>query len=149
MKETEFFTSHECLLLDYETALTRLDSTTGLWYDCSAHFLWCGERTRQLDGAHLEFMRGIQNPVGVKVSDKMDPSKLVSLIATLNPDNVPGRLAVIVRMGAAKLRENFPALIEAVEEAGQVGDHDGRVAGASACWCLQQQPAQRRQLVTG
>jgi 3-deoxy-7-phosphoheptulonate synthase len=97
-----------------------LDSTTGLWYDCSAHFLWCGERTRQLDGAHVEFMRGIQNPIGVKVSDKMEPSKLVSLIATLNPDNVPGRLAVVVRMGAAKLREKFPAMIEAVEEAGQV-----------------------------
>jgi 3-deoxy-7-phosphoheptulonate synthase len=69
MKETEFYTSHECLLLDYEEALTRLDSTTGNWYDCSAHFLWCGERTRQLDGAHIEFMRGIQNPVGVKVGD--------------------------------------------------------------------------------
>lgn len=120
MKETEFFTSHECLLLDYEEALTRLDSTTGLWYDCSAHFLWCGERTRQLDGAHVEFMRGVQNPIGVKVSDKMDPSKLVSLIATLNPDNVPGRLAVIVRMGAAKLRDKFPAMVEAVEEAGQI-----------------------------
>lgn len=120
MNETEFYTSHECLLLDYEEALTRLDSTTNQWYDCSAHFLWCGERTRQLDAAHVEFLRGIQNPVGVKVSDKMDPAELVSLIASLNPDNVPGRLAVIVRMGADKLRQKFPALIEAVEQAGQV-----------------------------
>eukprot|EP00882_Tetradesmus_deserticola_P000370 GHRQ01000407.1.p1 GENE.GHRQ01000407.1~~GHRQ01000407.1.p1 ORF type:complete len:514 (+),score=224.20 GHRQ01000407.1:26-1567(+) len=120
MSETEFYTSHECLLLDYEEALTRLDSTTNTWYDCSAHFLWCGERTRQLDASHVEFMRGIQNPIGVKVSDKMDPAELVSLIASLNPDNTPGRLAVIVRMGAEKLRAKFPALIEAVEQAGQV-----------------------------
>lgn len=120
MDETEFYTSHECLLLDYEEALTRLDSTTNQWYDCSAHFLWCGERTRQLDAAHVEFLRGIQNPIGVKVSDKMDPAQLVSLIASLNPENVPGRLAVIVRMGAEKLRQKFPALIEAVEQAGQV-----------------------------
>ena len=74
-------------------------------YDCSGHFLWCGERTRQLDGAHLEFLRGIGNPLGVKISDKMDPSDLVTLIAALNPENTPGRLAVIVRMGAAKVRQ--------------------------------------------
>jgi len=120
MKETEFYISHECLLLDYEEALTRLDSTTNQWYDCSAHFLWCGERTRQLDGAHVEFMRGLKNPIGVKVSDKMDPAKLVALIASLNPDNIPGRLAVIVRMGAEKLRQKFPAMIDAVDQAGQV-----------------------------
>eukprot|EP00878_Enallax_costatus_P000487 GHUV01000579.1.p1 GENE.GHUV01000579.1~~GHUV01000579.1.p1 ORF type:complete len:522 (+),score=111.81 GHUV01000579.1:31-1566(+) len=120
MSETEFYTSHECLLLDYEEALTRLDSTSNTWYDCSAHFLWCGERTRQLDAAHVEFMRGLQNPIGVKVSNKMDPAELVSLIASLNPDNIPGRLAVIVRMGADNLRQKFPALIEAVEQAGQV-----------------------------
>lgn len=120
MKETEFYTSHECLLLDYESALTREDSTTSRHYDCSAHFLWCGERTRQLDGAHVEFMRGINNPIGVKVSDKMDPAKLVELVATLNPDNIPGRLAVIVRMGPTKLRDNLPPLIEAVEAAGQI-----------------------------
>ncbi|KAL4426492.1 hypothetical protein ABPG77_008350 [Micractinium sp. CCAP 211/92] len=120
MRETEFYVSHECLLLDYEEALTREDSTTGLWYGCSGHFLWCGERTRQLDNAHVEFLRGIGNPIGVKVSDKMDPSELVALIATLNPENTPGRLAVIVRMGAVKLREKLPALIEAVQQAGQV-----------------------------
>ena len=72
-------------------------------YDCSGHFLWCGERTRQLDAAHVEFMRGIANPIGVKVSDKMDPSQLVSLIAALNPENTPGRLTVIIRMGADKV----------------------------------------------
>lgn len=108
------------MVADVHPYARRLDSTTGQWYDCSAHFLWCGERTRQLDGAHVEFMRGIQNPIGVKVSDKMDPAKLVSLIAMLNPENAPGRLSVIVRMGATKLRQNLPALIEAVEQAGQV-----------------------------
>lgn len=118
-RETEFYVSHECLLMDYEQALTREDSTTGLWYGCSGHFLWCGERTRQLDNAHVEYMRGIGNPIGVKVSDKMDPSELVALIATLNPDNVPGRLTVIVRMGAEKLRAKLPSLVEAVASAGQ------------------------------
>lgn len=120
LQETEFFVSHECLLLDYESALTREDSTTGLYYGCSGHYLWCGERTRQLDNAHVAFMKGIGNPIGVKVSDKMDPSQLVSLIATLNPDNTPGRISIIVRMGAAKLRDVFPTLIQAVREAGQV-----------------------------
>jgi 3-deoxy-7-phosphoheptulonate synthase len=120
MRETEFYVSHECLLMDYEEALTREDSTTGLWYGCSGHFLWCGERTRQLDNAHVEYLRGIGNPIGVKVSDKMDPSELVALIAALNPENTPGRLAVIVRMGAGKLRQKLPALVEAVTQSGQV-----------------------------
>jgi len=120
LQETEFFVSHECLLLDYESALTRVDSTTGLYYGCSGHYLWCGERTRQLDNAHVAFMKGIGNPIGVKVSNKMDPSELVSLIATLNPDNTPGRISIIVRMGADNLREKCPALIQAVKEAGQV-----------------------------
>lgn len=118
MNETEFFTSHEALLLNYEEALTRLDSTTNQWYDCSAHYLWCGERTRQLDHAHIEFMRGVKNPIGVKVSDKMDPRDLVAMLAALNPNNEPGRVSVIVRMGAAKLREKFPAMIDAVRQAG-------------------------------
>eukprot|EP00958_Prasinococcus_capsulatus_P013035 scaffold1318_cov388-Prasinococcus_capsulatus_cf.AAC.56 len=111
MKTTSFFTAHECLLLEYEEALTRLDSTTGLWYDCSAHLLWCGERTRQLDKAHVEFLRGIGNPIGVKVSDKMDPQQLVELIEKLNPKNEPGRLTIISRMSADKLRESLPTLI--------------------------------------
>jgi 3-deoxy-7-phosphoheptulonate synthase len=120
MKSTEFWTSHECLLLPYEQALTRLDSTSGLWYDCSAHFLWIGERTRQLDGAHVEFLRGVSNPIGVKASDKMDPAELVKLCQILNPQNKAGRLTVIVRMGAANLREKLPALIRAVINEGCV-----------------------------
>lgn len=120
LNSTEFYTSHECLLLDYEEMLTREDSTSGKFYDCSAHFLWCGERTRQLDHAHIEFMRGIQNPIGVKVSDKMDPRDLVTMIANLNPNNTPGRLTVIVRMGAKQMRLKFPKLIEAVQQAGQI-----------------------------
>ncbi|KAH8952022.1 hypothetical protein BDL97_09G062600 [Sphagnum fallax] len=118
MRTTEFYTSHECLLLPYEQALTRKDSTTGLWYDCSAHMLWIGERTRQLDGAHIEFLRGVANPLGVKVSDKMDPADLVKLCEMLNPENKPGRLTVIVRMGAEKLRQKLPLLIRAVRQAG-------------------------------
>ncbi|GAX83600.1 hypothetical protein CEUSTIGMA_g11025.t1 [Chlamydomonas eustigma] len=120
LNTTEFFTSHECLLLDYEETLTRLDSTTDQFYDCSAHYLWMGERTRQLDHAHVEFMRGIQNPIGVKVSDKMDPRDLVTMIAKLNPNNTPGRLTVITRMGAKAMREKLPKLIEAVRQAGQI-----------------------------
>ncbi|KAH8959804.1 hypothetical protein BDL97_06G096400 [Sphagnum fallax] len=118
MRTTEFYTSHECLLLPYEQSLTRKDSTTGLWYDCSAHMLWIGERTRQLDGAHIEFLRGVANPLGVKVSDKMDPADLVKLCEILNPENKPGRLTVIVRMGAEKLRQKLPFLIRAVRQAG-------------------------------
>ncbi len=107
-------------------------------YDCSGHFLWCGERTRQLDAAHIEFMRGIANPIGVKVSDKMDPSQLVSLIAALNPENTPGRLSVIVRMGASKVRPfklaafravPFPVVIpvRGVQNAARSGDFSDAV----------------------
>eukprot|EP00252_Welwitschia_mirabilis_P005153 TRINITY_DN1559_c0_g1_i2.p1 TRINITY_DN1559_c0_g1~~TRINITY_DN1559_c0_g1_i2.p1 ORF type:complete len:255 (-),score=30.67 TRINITY_DN1559_c0_g1_i2:343-1107(-) len=120
MTTTEFYTSHECLLLPYEAALTRKDSTSGQFYDCSAHMLWIGERTRQLDGAHMEFLRGVANPIGVKVSDKMEPGELVRLIEVLNPENKPGRLAVVVRMGAEKLRVKLPHLIRAVRRAGLI-----------------------------
>jgi 3-deoxy-7-phosphoheptulonate synthase len=120
MTSVEFWTSHECLLLPFEQSMTREDSTSGLWYDCSAHFLWMGERTRQLDGAHIEFLGGVGNPLGVKVSDKMDPVELVKLCEILNPQNKPGRLTVIVRMGAEKLRLKFPALVRAVRNAGLV-----------------------------
>ncbi|GAB2283367.1 hypothetical protein Dimus_017881 [Dionaea muscipula] len=120
MTTTEFWTSHECLLLPYEQALTRLDSTSGLYYDCSAHMVWVGERTRQLDGAHVEFIRGIANPIGIKVSDKMDPNELVKLIDILNPHNKPGRITVIVRMGAENQRVKLPNLIRAVRGAGQI-----------------------------
>eukprot|EP00798_Chlamydomonas_sp_ICE-L_P002087 gene2087-18142_t len=120
MSETEFYTGHECLLLNYEEALTREDSTSNNYYACSAHFLWCGERTRQLDHAHIEFLRGVKNPIGVKVSDKMPPDDLVSMINNLNPDNTPGRLSVIVRMGANNVRQKLPAMLEAVKAAGQI-----------------------------
>ncbi|TKV95782.1 hypothetical protein SEVIR_9G384400v4 [Setaria viridis] len=120
MKTTEFWTSHECLLLPYEQALTRQDSTSGLFYDCSAHMLWVGERTRQLDGAHVEFLRGIANPLGIKVSDKMNPSDLVKLIEILNPSNKPGRITIITRMGAENMRVKLPHLIRAVRQAGLI-----------------------------
>lgn len=92
LREVSFFTAHEALLLNYEEAFVRRDSLTGRWYDCSAHMLWIGDRTRQLDGAHVEFMRGIENPIGVKVGPSMDPDELIRLLDTLNPDNDPGRL---------------------------------------------------------
>ncbi|KAK4783401.1 hypothetical protein SAY86_007775 [Trapa natans] len=120
MTTTEFWTSHECLLLPYEQALTRLDSTSGLYYDCSAHMLWVGERTRQLDGAHVEFLRGIANPLGIKVSNKMDPKELVNIVEILNPQNKPGRITIIVRMGAENMRVKLPHLIRAVRNAGQI-----------------------------
>lgn len=120
MTTTNFWTSHECLLLPFEQALTREDSTTGLYYDCSAHMVWIGERTRQLDGAHVEFARGIANPLGIKVSDKMDPSELTKLIEILNPHNKPGRITIITRMGADNMRVKLPHLIRAVRGAGQI-----------------------------
>ncbi|XP_031501738.2 phospho-2-dehydro-3-deoxyheptonate aldolase 1, chloroplastic-like [Nymphaea colorata] len=120
MASTDFWTSHECLLLPYEQALTRQDSTSGLFYGCSAHFLWIGERTRQLDGAHVEFLRGVANPLGIKVSDKMDPRELVKLCEILNPHNKPGRLTIITRMGAENMRVMLPRLIRAVRQAGLI-----------------------------
>ncbi len=118
IRETEFFTSHEALLLPYEQALTRTDSTTGDWYDVSAHFLWIGDRTRDLGGAHVEFMRGIRNPIGLKVGPSMDENELLRLIEALNPGNEPGRLTLIVRMGADKVADKFPPLLRAVQKSG-------------------------------
>ncbi|KAH0974152.1 hypothetical protein GBA52_016051 [Prunus armeniaca] len=120
MNTVEFWVSHECLHLQYEQALTREDSTTGHYYDCSAHMLWVGERTRQLDGAHVEFLRGVSNPLGIKVSDKMDPKELVELCEILNPHNKPGRLTIITRMGADNMRIKLPHLIRAVRQAGLI-----------------------------
>ncbi len=119
MRETEFYTSHEALLLPYEEALTRNDSTTGQWYGCSAHMLWLGERTRQPDHAHVEFMRGIQNPVGVKVGPKTTPDDLLALCDALNPQNEAGRLTIISRMGAERLTEHYPNLLRAVSREGR------------------------------
>lgn len=117
--QVDFYVAHECLLLPYEEALTRKDSTTGRYYDCSGHMLWVGERTRQMDGAHLEFVRGIGNPLGVKISDKCSPEELIRIIEKMNPKNIPGRLSIIVRMGAEKLRKNLPGLIRAVQREGK------------------------------
>src|SRR2546428_2518496 len=100
LHEVDFYTSHEALILGYEEALTRRDSLTGDWYDCSAHLLWIGERTRQLDGAHLEFLRGVRNPVGVKLGPTVTPNEALALCDALNPDGIPGRLTLISRMGA-------------------------------------------------
>ncbi len=118
LRETDFYTSHEALLLPYEEAFTRQDSLTGNWYDVSAHMLWIGDRTRQLDGAHVEFMRGINNPIGIKAGPSMDPEDLVRLCSVLNPDNEAGRLNIIVRMGADKVAEGMPKLVRAVEAEG-------------------------------
>ncbi|MEE8187875.1 MAG: 3-deoxy-7-phosphoheptulonate synthase class II [Kiloniellales bacterium] len=118
LRETDFYTSHEALLLNYEQALTRVDSLTGKWYDCSAHLLWLGERTRQLDGAHVEFLRGVGNPIGMKCGPAMEPDELLRLIEVLNPDNEPGRLTLISRMGADKVEAKLPALVRAVQRAG-------------------------------
>lgn len=118
LKGTDFFTSHEALLLSYEEALTRIDSTTGDWYDTSAHMLWIGDRTRQPDGAHVEYLRGVKNPVGVKVGPSMDKDDLLRLIEILNPANEAGRLTLICRMGADKIGDKLPGLIRAVKQEG-------------------------------
>ncbi len=118
IRETDFYTSHEALLLVYEQALTRVDSLTGLWYDCSAHMLWIGDRTRSLGGAHVEFLRGVQNPIGLKCGPSLDPEELLRLIELLNPANIPGRLTLIVRMGHDKVEQKLPPLIRAVQRAG-------------------------------
>ena len=116
--EAEFFTSHEALILQYEEALTRRDSLTGDWYDCSAHMVWIGERTRQLDGAHVEFLRGVRNPIGCKVGPTATPDEVVGLCRALDPDHEPGRLTLITRMGADTVADRLPALLEAVRDAG-------------------------------
>lgn len=117
--EASFFTSHEALLLGYESALTRFDETDGKWYAASAHMLWIGDRTRSPDEAHVEFLRGIANPVGVKVGPSMTIDNLLKLIDILNPDNEAGRLTLISRMGATKIGEMLPPLIRAVKESGK------------------------------
>jgi 3-deoxy-7-phosphoheptulonate synthase len=118
IRETEFYTSHEALLLHYEQALTRVDSLTGKWYGCSAHLLWIGDRTRNLDGAHVEYMKGIQNPIGLKCGPTLEPDDLLRLIDTLNPQNIPGRLTLIARMGHEKVEAKLPALVRAVKRHG-------------------------------
>jgi 3-deoxy-7-phosphoheptulonate synthase len=118
LHEVSFYTSHEALILGYEEALTREDSLTGDWYDCSAHMIWIGERTRQLDGAHLEFFRGVGNPIGCKVGPTATPEDVLALCEALNPERRPGRLTLITRMGADRVTEGLRPLLAAVRDAG-------------------------------
>ena len=119
LHQVEVFTSHEALLLGYEEAMTRVDSTTGDWYDTSAHLVWIGERTRQLDGAHVEFMRGIKNPVGLKVGPTVEPDDLLRLCDALNPQNAAGRLTLYGRFGADKIEARLPRLMAATRREGK------------------------------
>jgi len=120
LRTSSFFTSHEALLLGYEQALTRIDSTTGDWYATSGHFLWIGDRTRQLDHAHVDYLRGIKNPIGVKIGQSLSPDELLKLIDLLNPQNEPGRLTLIARFGAEKVGKHLPQLIGAVKHEGKI-----------------------------
>lgn len=119
LQGTDFYTSHEALLLGYEEALTRVDSTSGDWYDTSAHMLWVGDRTRQLDGAHFEFMRGIGNPIATKVGPTMEVDELLKVIDKLNPDNEAGRLTLITRFGADNVEKHLPKFLAAVKAEGK------------------------------
>ena len=119
IRETEFYTSHEALIIGYEQALTRIDSTSGDWYACSAHLLWIGDRTRQTDGAHVEFLRGVKNPIGLKAGPSLEADDLIRLIDVLNPENEPGRLTLIARMGADKVEAALPPLIRTVQSEGR------------------------------
>jgi 3-deoxy-7-phosphoheptulonate synthase len=118
LHEVDVFTSHEALILGYEEALTRQDSLTGEWYDCSAHMLWIGERTRQLDGAHVEFLRGVGNPIGCKIGPSATPEWVIELCEKLNPAQIPGRLTLISRMGAGKVEDALRPLLRAVRDSG-------------------------------
>jgi 3-deoxy-7-phosphoheptulonate synthase len=118
LQSVDFYTSHESLLLEYEEALTRLDSTSGKWLAGSGHMVWIGDRTRQPDGAHVEFARGVLNPIGLKCGPSMEVDDLKKLMATLNPENEAGRLTLIARFGAGKVNEHLPRLIRAVREEG-------------------------------
>lgn len=118
LRSVEFFAAHEGLLLDYEEAMSRIDSRTGQIYDCSGHFLWIGERTRQLDGAHVQFLSKVSNPIGVKLGPDASVDDALALIDVLDPDRRPGRLTFITRMGAGRIRDRLPALVEGVQRAG-------------------------------
>jgi 3-deoxy-7-phosphoheptulonate synthase len=124
LNQTTIYTSHEALLLNYEQALTRRDSLSGDWYDCSAHMLWLGDRTRQPDHAHVEFLRGVRNPIGVKVGPSTAPSDLQRLLELLNPSNESGRITLISRMGAEHISDKLPPLVQAVKG-----------MGADVVWC--------------
>src|SRR5262249_845058 len=137
MHEVSFFTSHEALHLPFEAAMTRVDSTTGdpktdpQYYDTSAHFLWIGDRTRQPDGAHVEFARGIRNPIGLKSGPSLEPKELLRLIDILNPAREPGRLTLIARFGAEKAEQGLPKLVREVVRA--LGEEETQRAVAWSC----------------
>ncbi|MGI8683931.1 MAG: class II 3-deoxy-7-phosphoheptulonate synthase [Acidimicrobiales bacterium] len=118
LREVDFYTSHEALLLGYEESLTRLDSLSGDWYDCSAHMLWVGDRTRDLDGAHIEFLAGVRNPIGCKLGPTATVDDVLRICARLDPDRVPGRLTLISRMGVKRIADSLPPLLRAVRDAG-------------------------------
>jgi len=118
INQTQVFTSHEALLLQYEEALTRMDSITGDWYDCSAHMLWIGERTRQVDGAHIEFLRGVHNPLGLKLGATYEIDDVKRLVDALNPDNEAGRLTIITRLGMKKVEKSLPPLLREMKKEG-------------------------------
>jgi 3-deoxy-7-phosphoheptulonate synthase len=119
LRETDFYTSHEALLLGYEEAMTRVDSTSGDWYATSGHMIWIGDRTRQPDHAHVEYCRGIKNPLGLKCGPSLTADGLLQLIDLLNPENEPGRLTLIARFGADKVTEHLPRLVRAVQKEGR------------------------------
>ncbi len=119
IKRTTLYTSHEALLLGFEQAMTRINSTSGLWYDTAAHLVWVGERTRQPDGAHVEFCRGLANPIGLKAGPGISPDELLTLCERLDPANEPGRLTVIVRMGHEQVERRLPALVRAIQREGR------------------------------
>jgi len=118
LHQVDFWTSHEALILGYEESLTRKDSLTGDWYDCSAHLLWVGDRTRQLDGAHLDFLAGVNNPLGAKVGPTASPEEVLALCERLNPHRIPGRLSLITRLGAERIDDLLPPLVRAVRDSG-------------------------------
>jgi 3-deoxy-7-phosphoheptulonate synthase len=120
LRVTDFYTSHEALLLGFEQAMTRVDSTTGEWYATSGHMLWVGDRTRQPNHAHVEFMRGVKNPIGLKCGPTLQPDGLIKLIDLLNPENEPGRLTLICRFGADKVFDHLPALVRTVKREGRI-----------------------------
>jgi 3-deoxy-7-phosphoheptulonate synthase len=141
IKEVEFFTSHEALFLDYEESLTREDSedeVRGRWYNCSGHMLWIGDRTRQLEGAHVEFLRGVRNPLGMKVGPGHNPEEIVKVVQRLNPDNEEGRMTLITRFGAGKVEQYLPPLIRAVQ-----GE------GLNVLWCCDPMHGNIRKSLTG
>jgi 3-deoxy-7-phosphoheptulonate synthase len=119
MKQVSYYTAHEALALDYEEPLTRIDSITNTYYDCSAHMLWLGERTRQIDSSHIEFLSGVSNPIGIKISEKFNKNEIINIIERLNPENLPGKICLITRMGCENLKQRLPELVRTIKDSGK------------------------------